>query len=153
MYRIHCLMIRQHENFRHSWNMLHGACVAGKRPQGMSIRTFINVGEQFCHHLTIHHTIEEQHIFPILARKMPAFKKELQLLTQHKQIHAGLDKFEAYLAQCKSGERELRLNEMKEVMETFGTVLWQHLDDEVKELRAENMKKYWSPEEMGRIPI
>lgn len=119
----------------------------------MSIRTFLNVGEQFCHHLTIHHGIEEEHIFPVLARKMPAFKKELELLTQHKQIHKGLDKFEEYLRECRTGERELRLEEMKGVLDTFGTVLWQHLDDEVKELRAENMRKYWSQEEMRRLPM
>ncbi|KAK4544437.1 hypothetical protein LTR36_004328 [Oleoguttula mirabilis] len=142
-----------HENFRRSWNLLYGACTAGKRPAGMSIRAFLNTGEEFCHHLTVHHTIEEQHIFPVLARKMPAFKKELELLTQHKQIHKGLDKFEAYLGQCRSGERELRLEEMKAVMETFGKVLWAHLDDEVKELRAENMRKYWSAEEMRRLPM
>ena len=133
--------------------MLHGACVAGKRPQGMSIRAFINTGEEFCHHLTVHHTIEEQHIFPVLARKMPAFKKELELLTQHKQIHEGLDKLEVYLDQCKSGERELRLAEMRAVMETFGKVLWEHLDAEVKELRAENMRKYWTADEMRRLPM
>lgn len=119
----------------------------------MSIRQFLNMGDEFCHHLTIHHTIEEQHIFPVLARKMPAFKKELQLLTQHKEIHKGLDKFEEYLGKCRSGEKELRLEEMKEVMNTFGTVLWTHLDEEVHELRAENMRKYWSPEEMRRLPM
>jgi hemerythrin-like domain-containing protein len=143
----------QHENFRHTYNLLHSACVSGKRPQGMSIRSFLNVGEEFCHHLTIHHTFEEQHIFPVLARKMPAFKKELQLLTQHKQIHEGLEKFESYLRECRSGERELRLEEMREVMEGFGKVLWEHLDEEVKELRAENMRKYWSVEEMRRWPM
>lgn len=119
----------------------------------MSIRSFLSAGEEFCHHLTIHHTIEEQHIFPILARKMPAFKKELELLTQHKQIHNGLDKFEEYLADVKSGKRDLVYGEMKSVMETFGEVLWKHLDDEVHELRAENMKKYWTPEEIRRIPM
>ena len=119
----------------------------------MSIRAFLNVADEFCHHLTIHHTIEEQHIFPLLARKMPAFKKELHLLTQHKQIHKGLDKLEEYVGQCRSGEKELRLGEMKEVMETFGKVLWEHLDAEVKELRAENMRKYWSLEEMRRLPM
>ena len=84
---------------------------------------------------------------------MPAFKKELELLTQHKQIHEGLDKFEAYLEDVKSGKKDLQFGEMKAVMETFGTVLWKHLDDEVHELRAENMRKYWTPEEMRRIPI
>ena len=119
----------------------------------MSIRSFLSTGEDFCHHLTVHHTIEEQHIFPVLARKIPAYKKDLQLRTQHKQLHAGLDKFEAYIGQCRSGERELRLGELKEVMDTFGTVLWTHLDDEVRELRAENMRKYWTLEEIRRIPM
>lgn len=133
--------------------MLYGACEAGKRPQGMSIRSFLAAGDDFCHHLTVHHTIEEQHIFPVLAKKMPAFKKELQLLTQHKEIHKGLDKLEEYLADVKSGKRDLVYGDMKVVMETFGKVLWEHLDAEVNELRAENMRKYWTPEEMRRIPM
>ena len=119
----------------------------------MSIKAFLNVGEQFAHHLTVHHTIEEQHIFPVLARKMPAFKKELELLTQHKQIHNGLDKFEAYIQQCRTGEKELRLAELKAVMDSFGKVLWQHLDDEVEQLGAENMRKYWTVEEIRRMPM
>ncbi len=119
----------------------------------MSIRAFLNTGLEFCHHLTVHHTIEEQHIFPVLARKMPAFKQELELLTQHKLIHNGLEKFEGYLEQCRVGERELRLEEMRELLEGFGTVLWQHLDDEVKQLRAENMRRFWSAEEMRRLPM
>lgn len=84
---------------------------------------------------------------------MPAFKKELQLLTQHKEIHRGLDKFEDYLNKCRSGEKELRLDEMKTILDTFGKVLWDHLNDEVHELRAENMRKYWSAEEMRRLPM
>ena len=96
---------------------------------------------------------EEQHIFPVLARKQPAFRKELELLTHHKQIHAGLEKFEEYLGQCKTGEKELRLSEMKGLMDTFGAVLWEHLDAEVHELRAENMRKYWTVEEMRRMPM
>ncbi|KAK8219172.1 hypothetical protein M8818_000903 [Zalaria obscura] len=142
-----------HENFRRTWNYLYSACTNGKRPAGMSIRQFLSMGDEFCHHLTIHHTIEEQHIFPVLARKMPAFKKELQLLTQHKEIHRGLDKFEDYLNKCRSGEKELRLDEMKTILDTFGKVLWDHLNDEVHELRAENMRKYWSAEEMRRLPM
>ncbi|KAH9882139.1 hypothetical protein J1614_001311 [Plenodomus biglobosus] len=142
-----------HNNFRNTWNVLYSACEANKRPNNMSIRQFIQLGQQFCHHLTVHHTIEEQHIFPILAKKMPAFKKELELLTQHKQIHAGLDKLEKYLEECSDGERELRMAELKEILDGFGKVLWQHLDDEVKQLGAENMRKYWTLEEMRRIPM
>lgn len=84
---------------------------------------------------------------------MPAFREELELLAQHKQIHAGLDKFESYLSECRSGEKELSLSTMKELMDGFGTILWQHLDDEVKELGAENMRKYWTLEELRAFPI
>ncbi|KAF1943038.1 hypothetical protein EJ02DRAFT_344105 [Clathrospora elynae] len=142
-----------HNNFRQTWKILHGACEAQKRPKNMSIRAFLSLGQNFCHHLTAHHTIEEQHIFPVLAKKMPAFRKELELLSQHRQIHVGLDKLEKYLEECWSGERELRLSEMKEVLDGFGEVLWQHLDDEVRQLGAENMRKYWTVEEMRRMPM
>ncbi|KAL5114811.1 hypothetical protein ACEQ8H_007304 [Pleosporales sp. CAS-2024a] len=142
-----------HNNFRMTWNMVYSACETQKRPKGMSMRQFISAGQQFCHHLTVHHTIEEQHIFPVLATKMPAFRKELELLTQHKQIHKGLDKLQKYLEECSHGERELRLSELKEILDTFGKVLWQHLDDEVKQLGAENMRKYWTAEEIRRMPM
>ncbi|MCJ1409243.1 hypothetical protein MMC19_003321 [Ptychographa xylographoides] len=142
-----------HNNFRATWKILYAACSSGKRPQNMSLRQFISTAEQFCHHLTVHHTIEEQHIFPVLATKMPAFRKELELLTQHKQIHNGLDKFEAYLEKCRTGEQDLRMDELKELMDKFGDVLWSHLDDEVRQLGAENMRKYWTKEEMRQMPM
>lgn len=84
---------------------------------------------------------------------MPAFRRELELLTQHKQIHAGMDKLQTYLEQCKSGEKDLRTEEMKGIMDGFGDVLWAHLDDEVKQLGAENMRKYWTMEELRRMPM
>lgn len=118
----------------------------------MSIRQFLSLGEEFSHHLTIHHTIEERHIFPILAKKMDCFKNSEHLVGQHKQIHEGLEKFEGFIADCRSGEKELRMGEMKAIMDGFGGVLWSHLDDEVKTLGAENMRKYWTPEEMRRMP-
>ncbi|KZM23922.1 uncharacterized protein EKO05_0009266 [Ascochyta rabiei] len=142
-----------HNQFRETWKILYSACETGKRSKGMSIRQFINLGLQFCSHLEGHHGIEERHYFPILAKKQPAFKKELELLTQHKQIHVGLDKLTKYLDECSTGERELRLPELKKILDGFGKVLWQHLDDEVKELGAENMRKYWTKEEMIRMPM
>jgi hypothetical protein len=92
-------------------------------------------------------------VFPQLAKRMPAFRRELELLSQHKEIHAGLEKLQEYLEECRNGGRELRLQELKVVMDGFGQVLWQHMDDEVKELGAENMRKYWSLEDMRRMPM
>ncbi len=84
---------------------------------------------------------------------MPAFRKELELLTQHKEIHKGMDKMEAYLDDCKAGKRDLRIEELKEIMDSFGTVLWEHLSNEVRQLSPDNMRKYWSLEEVKRLPM
>jgi hypothetical protein len=84
---------------------------------------------------------------------MPAFRLELQLLTQHKQIHAGVERLEEYIDQCRSGEKNLRFAELKSILDSFGGVLWSHLDDEVKELGANNMRQYWSLQEMRNMPL
>ena len=132
---------------------MYKACEASRRPSGMSIRQFLTVGLEFCRMLTMHHGIEEAHVFPLLARKMPAFEAELHLPSQHRLIHAGLVRFEEYLTACSAGDEEFRMPEMKARMDAFGTVLWQHLSDEVKELGAENMRKYWTLDEMKRFPF
>ncbi|GIJ91718.1 hypothetical protein Asppvi_010690 [Aspergillus pseudoviridinutans] len=143
-----------HNHFRLTWNQLQDACTStGKKPGGLSPRQLIMAGLGFCSQLDFHHSIEEQHIFPVLAKKMPEFRRELELLTQHKQIHKGLEKLEAYLTKCRSGEVDLQREEMKRLMDGFGDVLWKHLDDEVRTLGAENMRKYWSLQEMARLPM
>ncbi|KAK8115216.1 hypothetical protein PG999_007285 [Apiospora kogelbergensis] len=147
-----------HAHFRQSWNLLWSAATGGKRPAGMSPRAFLAEGLQFLHYLTVHHNIEEQHIFPVLARKMPEFKAgrgngAAELLRQHRQIHAGMDGLEAYLTACQSGEADLEMRVLKTKMESWADVLWTHLDHEVKTLGAENMRKYWTPDEMRRLPM
>lgn len=112
------------------------------------------MGHQFIRNLTGHHNIEEVHIYPILAQRMPEFQPKSNMITQHRQIHDGLDKLEAYLIAVRKGETELRLSgdgSLKEVMDSFGEVLWTHLDEEVKNLGAETMRKYWTKEEIAAM--
>ncbi|KAL4760941.1 hemerythrin domain-containing protein [Aspergillus foveolatus] len=147
-----------HTMLRHGWDIQWKAATTGRRPQGMSVRQFIAEGLRFASHLETHHAIEEQHIFPHLALKMPEFrvgkgKNNAELLRQHKQIHVGLDGFRDYLEKCLSGEEDLQLDVLKAKMESWKDVLWTHLDQEVKTLGAENMRKYWNKEEIGRIPF
>ncbi|QQK43679.1 hemerythrin/HHE cation-binding motif [Penicillium digitatum] len=95
-----------HNHFRLTWNQLWKACgSSGKR--GLSARQVIMMGLQFCSQLDFHHSIEEQHIFPVLAKKMPEFRKELELLSQHSQIHAGIEKLENNLDKCRSGSVDI----------------------------------------------
>ena len=101
----------------------------------------------------MHHNIEETYVFPMLAKKMPEFQKKEHLIEQHRTIHKGLDGFQEYLEKCRMGENELRLEEMKLKMDSFGKTLWEHLDDEVRTLGAENMRKYWTKDDMTKLML
>ncbi|KAF2152501.1 hypothetical protein K461DRAFT_226747 [Myriangium duriaei CBS 260.36] len=142
-----------HNHFRAQWNMLYDSCVKKKRAGGQSIRSFIGTGLQFCQQLEFHHGIEESYVFPMLAKKMPEFRKQEQLIAQHRDIHKGLDKLQDYLGKCSSGETELRLAELKVIMDSFGKVLWDHLDEEVETLGAQNMRRYWTKDEVQRLRL
>ncbi|KAL1953764.1 hypothetical protein VTO42DRAFT_2295 [Malbranchea cinnamomea] len=152
-YNVHAERMNMfHNQFRHSWQTLYNACVDGELPEYLSKRQFIRIGIDLCRHLDIHHKLEERHVFPYLAKRMPAFAHDVELIKQHRVIHQGLDKLEAYLEACVKGQKELKLYELKEIMDGFGRVLWQHMDEEVKALGAENMRKYWTLEEIARMP-
>lgn len=100
----------------------------------------------------MHHGIEEEYVFPFLAKRMPAFRHELEMPTQHRAIHKGLTILSVYLDDCSCGKRELRLEELKDLMDSFGHILWTHLADEVEQLGAESMRKYWTVDEVQRMP-
>jgi hemerythrin-like domain-containing protein len=132
--------------------MLWSYATTGKRPNNMTLKQLIRAGIDFGHHLTTHHTIEEQIIFPQLGKRMPEFDaKRGDLLGQHKKIHEGLDGLEAYLERVQRGEEDLEAAALKSKMESWGGVLWAHLDDEVRALGAENMRRYWSKEEVMKM--
>ncbi|KAL2832861.1 hypothetical protein BDW59DRAFT_157009 [Aspergillus cavernicola] len=142
-----------HGWFRTQWNVLYDVAKSARRPKGMSIKTYLSMCLEFCERLEAHHTIEEVRIFPYLAKRMPSFANKDQLVTQHKAIHAGLERLEHYARGCLNGETDLQWGEVKEVLDSFGTILWTHLDEEVRELGAEQTRKYWSAEEMRRMPM
>ncbi|TDZ18611.1 hypothetical protein Cob_v008442 [Colletotrichum orbiculare MAFF 240422] len=143
-----------HNHFRAQWTLLHDAASSNRRPRNLTLKQFIDVGLQFAQHLTAHHGIEERFVFPMLARRMPEFRGgRAELLQQHRQIHKGMDAFEEYLKKCRAKEVELELGVLREKMDSWGEVLWTHLDQEVKTLGAENIRKYWTMEEVRTMPM
>ncbi|KAK6335471.1 hypothetical protein TWF696_002245 [Orbilia brochopaga] len=154
--RIAVLMNQYHNHFRNTWNeILDG--VKTSRPKNQTLRQFLSLAQAFCRMLETHHNIEETYVFPILARKMPAFQKNNkehgEMIKQHRQIHKGLDVFSEYVDSVRAGQRDFVASEMLEIMESFEKVLWQHLDEEVVQLGAENMRKYWTIEELQLLPM
>lgn len=128
-----------------------------ERPRTLTL-PLLSKGLSLVRYLETHHNIEETYLFPLLARKMPEFRTGRgggagELVRQHRLIHAGMESFDEYLRQCRSRETELELSVMKEKMDTWGDVLLAHLDQEVQTLRADNMRRYWTTDEIKAIPI
>ncbi|KAH6841170.1 hypothetical protein B0I37DRAFT_419136 [Chaetomium sp. MPI-CAGE-AT-0009] len=169
-----------HEHFRQMYNTLQTACATGRRPAGMSLKQFLEEGLRLARYLEMHHSIEETHLYPLLGRKMAEFrstsasasaggpggrgsgkkagggggrKEECELLRQHKVIHDGMDETADYLRRCRDRECELELGVLKAKMDSWGDVLLQHLDQEVRDLGAENMRRHFTVQEMKAIPI
>ncbi|TEA20453.1 hypothetical protein C8034_v008627 [Colletotrichum sidae] len=120
----------------------------------MSSEQIVREGLFFCYRLTNHHDIEETRFFPVLARKMPEFSgQDAVLLEQHRQIHHGLGGMQGYLESCRSRKEQSDPSTLKSKMDPWGKVLMLHLDQEVGILGAENMRKYWTRDEMLDLPI
>lgn len=103
----------------------------------------------------MHHSIEERFIFPLLAARIPEFGTSGILAEQHELIHDGLVKLRGYLNRCERGDEEEALDrsEVRRFMEGFEQLLWEHLDGEVAVLAGENMRRFWSLEEVRRFPM
>ncbi|KAK2590431.1 hypothetical protein QQS21_011878 [Conoideocrella luteorostrata] len=143
-----------HNYFRQCWTRLYKAASTSRRPENLTLKQFLSEGISFAEHLNRHHSIEEAHIFPLLAKRMPEFDHSKgHLVKQHKQIHDGLDEFEKYVRGCHRGEADFEMAVLKEKMDTWGDVLWEHLDEEVRMLGAERMRAVWSKEEIMRMPM
>lgn len=60
--------------------------------------------------------------------------------------------FEDYVRRCHGGELELEMGILREKMDSWGGVLWEHLDEEVRLFGGERMRRVWSKEEMMVLP-
>ena len=155
------------------YTTLHTACTTNRRPANMTLKQFIDEGLRLARYLEGHHSIEETYLYPLLGRKMPEFRatsppagltggkgkgkkkkqEECELLRQHQAIHEGMDEMADYLRRCKDRECELEMGVLKTKMDSWGEVLLKHLDQEVRDLGAEKMRRYFTLQEMKAIPI
>ncbi|KAI0930437.1 hypothetical protein AcV5_007150 [Taiwanofungus camphoratus] len=120
---------------------------------GMSLQTYLRMANQLVRHLTAHHTIEEEYIFPVLAKRMPGFGTGERHLKSHEAIHDGLDKLSALIRRWTMNPSTYSPTEMMACLDSWREVLFKHLDEEVEDLSGKNMKKFWKLEEMDLIPM
>ncbi|KAK7057131.1 hemerythrin HHE cation binding domain-containing protein [Favolaschia claudopus] len=144
-----------HSYFKQEFNTIYELADGTFSKRGMSLSLYLEKARQLNTHLTMHHTIEEKHIFPILAKKMPEFALETEHghIESHKKIHDGLDELATLVYKFKKEPTTYSPTEMRACLDGFREVLFAHLDEEVSDLQGENMKKYWTLEELEAIPM
>ncbi|EIM83064.1 uncharacterized protein STEHIDRAFT_141577 [Stereum hirsutum FP-91666 SS1] len=144
-----------HDHFKTEFNSLYELADGTFAKRGMSLNAFLNKANELIHYLTIHHTIEERHIFPVLAKRMPMFAMENDgvHLESHKGIHHGLEDLTNLVTKYKKDPTSYKPEEFRACLDSWRQVLFTHLDDEVADLKGENMKKYWTLAEVDRIPM
>jgi len=142
-----------HEMFKEEFNTLYELADGSFNQRGMSLSYYLASAHQMKTHLTMHHTIEERHIFPFLAKRMPQFANAAVHINSHKGIHDGLEDLSTLLTKWTSDPKTYSPTEMKHCLDGFRDVLFKHLDEEVADLRGENLQNYFTLEEIEKIPI
>lgn len=142
-----------HNYFKYQFNEIYEMADGSFTKVGMPLVGFLSTIRTFKRHLENHHGIEESYLFPILAKKMPAFAENEQHRESHKKIHDGLDALGDIMKRVYADQTTYSPTELRACLDGFREPLLRHLDEEVNDLRAENMRKYWTIDEVRQIPI
>ncbi|KAH7098897.1 hypothetical protein BKA62DRAFT_744308 [Auriculariales sp. MPI-PUGE-AT-0066] len=138
-------MERFHTYFRQEFDQMYELADGSFEKHGMSLPMFLN--------LEGHHGIEEAYIFPKLAQRMVEFKQDEKHRESHKGIHDGIDKLGELVLRWRTEPSAYSPTELRGCLDSFRDVLFRHLDEEVNDLKASNMRKYWTLDEMDQFMI
>ncbi|KAE9411440.1 hypothetical protein BT96DRAFT_870148 [Gymnopus androsaceus JB14] len=145
--KLNMIMNSFHEGFKLEFNTLYELSDGSFNDRGLSLGLYLQSAKRFNDHLTMHHTIEETYLFPILGQRMNQFSKSAEdaaHIASHRGIHEGLDKLKALVSRFKVEPSSYSPTEMRACLDSFREVLFTHLDQEVEDLRGENLKKYFT---------
>lgn len=121
---------------------------------GYSLKSFLRESYNLVVHLGNHHGIEEAYIFPMLARKHPAFRDGAEHKADHASIHDGLDKYQEFLRASMMNAEKYSAKEMREILDSFREPLMRHLDQEVADLQPETLRKHgFTLAEVRQLPF
>ena len=106
----------------------------------------------FCHSLHVHHTIEDRRLFPQIALKIDISHLE----THHEQLAQILIEFENFsrrLKQLKTSDEDINGVTLgaSSLVNKVSTLVNEHERAEEKVLEPDNMKKWFTENEMKRL--
>lgn len=140
-----------HRYFKIEFNNIYELADGSFNRHRMSLQTYLREVDSLKRHLEGHHGIEESYLFPILAKRMPAFAQDEQHRTSHEGIHEGLMRLATLTRSFREEPSSYSPEKMRECLDSFRDILMRHMDEEVEDLKGDNMKKYWTLEEVDKM--
>ncbi|UJR16801.1 hypothetical protein I4U23_003700 [Adineta vaga] len=147
-----------HENMCY-FHRSHGQSLLSMQQQCKRAKTVADLHHlasdihSFCHYLHNHHTIEDQRIFPKLARKIDISHLE----DHHKQLSQLLIEFKNFshrLKQLKKTDDEdlnSIINEATLLVDKVSKLVNEHERAEEQVLEADNLKKWFTESEIKQL--
>ncbi|KAH8172193.1 hemerythrin HHE cation binding domain-containing protein [Sarocladium implicatum] len=101
---------------------------------------FANYAYQWSVSVASHHKLEEEAIFPRIAKETGVGNIMETCMEEHHAFEAGLDAYEKYLADVKAGKAELDGQKLTNLIDELMPTLYSHLDNEIETLMS--LKQY-----------
>ncbi|KAF9465055.1 hypothetical protein BDZ94DRAFT_433533 [Collybia nuda] len=142
-----------HEYFKYEFKEIYEAADGSFTKRGLSLAMYLDSVRSFNSHLTMHHTIEERHIFPILAKKIPKFANTAENghVDSHKAIHDGLEALMKLVTNWRKEPTTYSPREMIATLDKLKPVLFEHLDQEVQDLKGDQLKLHFTLKEIESL--
>jgi len=140
-----------HQWFKDELKVIYESADGSYSARGMSLSMYLDSVHRWRSSLTAHHTTEERFVFPILARGLPQFAPGAEHLDSHKAIHDGLAVLSANLSKWRRDPTSYSPDEMKACLDNIRGALIPHLDQEVEDIKGDNLKPHFRLEEIERI--
>ncbi|CAK9784346.1 hypothetical protein CC85DRAFT_284828 [Cutaneotrichosporon oleaginosum] len=128
-----------HASFKHAFETNYALADGSFHMHGMTLPAFLQRARGVARSLDAHHRIEEAHIFPYL-HKHPSFRPSSDHVQSHRIIHDGLERYNAYLDKASRDPASYNAREFRAVMDSFRKPLYDHLDQEVRDLEPESLR-------------
>ncbi|KAK9422665.1 putative hemerythrin hhe cation binding domain-containing protein [Seiridium unicorne] len=132
-------MIVIHNCLIRSINAIYLQCInIEKSPQDIpDFLAYCSVWGKFVHE---HHKGEEDCVFPDIEQKTGVAGLMAGNIAQHDAFHEGVEQYEAYVEEVKSGRTQYDGRRFRGIIESFGPTLHQHLVEEIPTLLS--LKQY-----------
>jgi hemerythrin-like domain-containing protein len=147
---LHSAMIYFHSLLRAKWADI-SASLAKPSPNIPYVASAI---VDFCQHLDMHHAIEEARIFPVLAKRLPQFRKSGEHTAEHEVMHRALGDLQGYAAYVVDDPEAWKIDKAKALCARLEKALFPHLAAEEESIKGSSLKAAgFTPAEVARIAI